>query len=78
MKQNADITCVAAEARKTLGKTRISAHLARVVAARAAVDPRTVGAYVAGRKIASTCRARIEQALRELRAEGLLPADLTP
>jgi hypothetical protein len=46
--------------------TAITAHLARVIAASAAVDPRTVRAYLAKRRVSSTCTARIEQALLEL------------
>ncbi len=44
---------------------RITAHEARVIAAAAAVDPRTVARYLAGRKVASTCGTRIAAALRE-------------
>jgi hypothetical protein len=43
--------------------TILSAHEARVISAAAAVDPRTVMRYLAGAKIASTCAARIADAL---------------
>ena len=44
----------------------MSAHDRRRIAVAAAVDPRTVDRYLRGQKVASTCTARIRQALRQL------------
>lgn len=45
---------------------RLSPHAERALAVAAGVDPRTVRAFLAGRKQHSTTAARIERALREL------------
>jgi hypothetical protein len=47
----------------------LTAHDRRRVAVAAAVDPRTVDRYLRGESTASTCAARIRDALRRL---GLL------
>jgi hypothetical protein len=46
----------------------LSPHDERTVAVRAGCDPRTVRAYLAGRRASSTLAARISAALREVRA----------
>jgi hypothetical protein len=48
---------------------QLTPHEERLVAARAVVDPRTVRAYLNGRRQHSTTSARIAQALRDLERE---------
>jgi len=49
-----------------MSDVRLSPHDERRVAVVAAVDPRTVRSYLAGRSQHSTVVARVESALREL------------
>jgi hypothetical protein len=49
----------------------LSAHQERAISVSACVDPRTVRRYLAGRRVTSTCSARVEQALRALHLEHL-------
>jgi hypothetical protein len=44
----------------------LSAHERRRIAVAAVVDPRTVDRYLRGLPVASTCGARIQEALRRL------------
>lgn len=47
---------------------RLSPHQVRRVAVEAAVDPRTVVRFLRHQRVSSTCRARIEAALKHLGA----------
>jgi hypothetical protein len=49
-----------------MNQSHLSPHEERVIAAAAAVDPRTVRRYFSGKPVRSTCRAHIEGALRSL------------
>ena len=51
-------------------EARLTPHEVREVAIHAYCDPRTVRAYLDGRPQHSTTAARIERALRELRADS--------
>jgi hypothetical protein len=53
----------------------LTAHERRRVAVFAAVDPRTVVRFLRGQPVASTCAARIREALRRL---DILPDDSDP
>lgn len=50
----------------------ITPHIERLIAVQAAVDPRTVRRYLAGRPIRSTCQVHIEQALIALKRSDLV------
>ena len=51
----------------------ISRHELRRIGVAACVDPRTVARFLRGERLTSTCRARIEQALVELKIEVARP-----
>lgn len=48
----------------------LSPHVLREVAVKAMVDPRTVKAYLNGKKTRSTTRATLEKAIGEIRPDG--------
>lgn len=50
-------------------------HQTRVVSVRAAVDPRSVRAFLAGKEIRSTIKSRIIQALKDEGFGELIPKE---
>jgi hypothetical protein len=58
---------------------RLTAHQRRRLAVHACLDPRTVDRFLAGLPVRSTCLARLEHALAELRdlqdSAGLRPTE---